>query len=58
MGINQRVADERYRSSGHSFIEIDSSTVNLNIYSYDLSKENEVINLVNQASNKSINETS
>ena len=32
--------------------------MNLNITSFDLSKENEVINLVNQANNKSANETS
>ena len=32
--------------------------MNLSITSFDLSKENEVINLVNQANNKSANETS
>ena len=39
----------RYRSFSHSLSESDSSTVNLDI-SCDLSKENEVLNLVNQAS--------
>ena len=58
MDINQCIADERYRSSNHSSTETASSTVNLNISFCDLSKENKVINLVNQASNKSINETS
>ena len=38
--------------------EADSSTMNLSISSSDLYKKNEVLNLVNQASNKSINETS
>ena len=36
----------------------DSSTMNLSISSRDLSKEHEVLNLVYQASNKSINVTS
>ena len=49
--------DERYQSSSHSLTETDSSTMNLSI-SCDPSEENEVINLVNQASNKSIIETS
>ena len=40
----------RYRSFSHSLSESDSSTVNLDISSGDLSKENEVLNLVNQAS--------
>ena len=52
------IVDERYRSSSHSLTETDSSTLNLSITSLDLSKESEVINLLNQANNKSINETS
>ena len=48
------IVDERYRSSSHSLTEIYSSTMNLSITSFDLSKENEVINLVNQTNNKSI----
>ena len=39
----------RYRSFSHSLSESHSSTVNLDI-SFDLSKENEVLNLGNQAS--------
>ena len=59
MDINKRIiVDERYRSSSHSLTETDSSTLNLSITSFDLSKESEVINLLNQANNKSINETS
>ena len=59
MDINKNIiVDERYRSSSHSLTETDSSTLNLSITSLDLSKESEVINLLNQANNKSINETS
>ena len=59
MDINKRIiVDEKYRSSSHSLTETDSSTLNLSITSLDLSKESEVINLLNQANNKSINETS
>ena len=58
MDINKSIVDERYRSSSHSLTETDSSTMNLSISSCDLSKENEVINLVNEANNNSINETS
>ena len=47
-----------YRSSVHSLTKTDSSTMDLSISSCDLSKEHEVLNLVNQASNKSINVTS
>ena len=56
--INNSIVDERYRSSSHSLTETDSFTMILSISSCDLSTENEVINLVNQANNKSINETS
>ena len=59
MGINKSIiADERYRSSSHSLTKTDSSTMNLSITSFDLSKKNEVINLVNQANKKSTDETS
>ena len=57
MDINQSILDERYRSPIHSLTKTDSSTVNLSI-SCDLSKEHEVLNLVNQTSGMSINETS
>ena len=58
MDINQNILDETYRSPIHSLTKNDSSTMNLSISSCDLSKEHEVLNLVNQASNKSINVTS
>ena len=58
MEINESIVDERYRSSSHSLTGTDFFTMNLSIYSCDLSKENEVLNLINQASNKSINKTS
>ena len=58
MDINQSILDETYRSPIHSLTKNDSSTMNLSISSCDLSKEHEVLNLVNQASNKSINVTS
>ena len=59
MDINKSIiVDERYRSSSHSLTETDSSTMNLSITSFDLSKESEVINLVNQAKNKSTDGTS
>ena len=50
--------DETVRSSSQSLAETYSSAMNLSISSRDLSKENEVLYLVNQASHKSINETS
>ena len=44
MDINKNiVVDKRYRRSSHSLTETNSSTMNLSISSYDLSKENEVI---------------
>ena len=52
------MTEETYRSPIHSLTKTDSSTMDLNISSCDLSKEHEVLNLVNQASNKSINVTS
>ena len=58
MDINQSILDETYRSPIHILTKTDSSTMDLNISSCDLSKEHEVLNLVNQASNKSINVTS
>ena len=58
MDINQSIVDERHRSSSHSSTETDSSSMNLSKSFCDLSKENKVINLVNQVSNKSMNETS
>ena len=58
MDINQRILDETYRSPIHSLTKTESSTMDLSISSCDLSKEHEVLNLVNQASNKSINVTS
>ena len=58
MDINQNILDETYRSPIHSFTKTDSSTIDLSISSCDLSKEHEVSNLVNQASNKFINVTS
>ena len=39
-------------------LKTDSSTMDLSISSCDLSKEHKVLNLINQASNKSINVTS
>ena len=57
MNINISIVDERYRSSSHSLTETESS-MNLSISSCDLSKGNKVINLANQANNKSVNETS
>ena len=59
MDVNKSIiVDEKYRSSSHSLTETDSSTMNLSITPFDLSKESEVINIVNQANNKSIKETS
>ena len=55
--INKSIVDEKYRSSCHSLTETDPSTMNLSIYSCNLSKEYEALNLVNEASNKFINET-
>ena len=57
MEINQKVVDVRYRSSSYRLKESDSSTINWDISSCDITKDNEVIHLVNQASSKSINET-
>ena len=56
--INQSILNETYLSPIHSLTKTDSSTMDLSISSCDLSKEHEVLNLVNQASNKSINVTS
>ena len=56
--INQSMVGERYQSSSHSLTETDFSAMNLSISFCDLSKENELLNLVNQPSNKSIDETS
>ena len=58
MDINQSILDETYRSPIHSLTKTDSSTMDLSISSCDLSKEHEVLNLVIQASNKSINVSS
>ena len=58
MAMNNSIVDERYQSSSHCLTETDSSTISLSISSCDLSKENKVINLVNQANNMSINENS
>ena len=58
MDINQSILDERYRNPIHSLTKTDSSTMDLSISSCDLSEEHKVLNLVNQASNKSINVTS
>ena len=58
MDINQSILDETYRSPIHSLTKTDSSTMDLSISSCDLSKEHEVLNLVNQTSSKSINATS
>ena len=58
MEKNQSILDKTYQSPIHSLTKTDSSTMDLNISSCDLSKEHEVLNLVNQASNKSINVTS
>ena len=58
MDINQSILDERYRNPIHSLTKTDSSTMDLSISSCDLSEEQEVLNLVNQASNKPINVTS
>ena len=55
--INKSIVDEKYRSSSHSLTETDPSTMNLSIYSCNLSKEYEALNLVIEASNKFINET-
>ena len=49
VGINNNIADERYRSSSHCLTKTDSSTTTLSICSCDLSKENKIINLVNEA---------
>ena len=58
MDINQSIVDERYRNSSYNLPETDPFTINLSISSCDLSKENEVLNSVNQDSDKPINETS
>ena len=58
MDINNSIVDERYQSFSHCFTETDFSTMSLSISSCDLSTENKVINLVNQANNESINENS
>ena len=58
MDINQSIEDKGYPSSSHSLSETESSTMSLSISSCNLSEEDEVLSLVNQASDKSINETS
>ena len=58
MDINNSIVVERYQSSSHCLTETDFSTMSSSISSCDLSTENKVINLVNQANNKSINENS
>ena len=58
MDISQSIVDERVRSSSHSLAETHSSTITLSISFGDLSKENEKLYLVNQAGDRSINETS
>ena len=55
--INKSIVDEKYRNSNHSLTESDPSTMNLSIYSCNHSKEYKALNLVNEASNKSFNET-
>ena len=55
--INQSIVDERYPSSSHSLTETHFSTINLSISFCDPFKENEVLNLGNQANSKPINET-
>ena len=56
--INQSILNQTYLIPIHSSTKTDSSTMNLSISSGDLSKEHEVLNLVNQASNNSINVSS
>ena len=56
--MNQSILNETYLSPIHSLTKTDSSTMDLSISSCDLSKEDKVLNLVNQTSNKSINVTS
>ena len=48
--INQSIVDESSQNSSHSLPETDSSTMNLSIATCDISKENEVSNLVDQIS--------
>ena len=55
--INQSIVDERHWSSSHSLAETYSSTMNSSISSCNLSKENKVLSLVNQARDNSIDET-
>ena len=55
--VCQSILNETYLSPIHSLTKTDSSTMDLSISSCDLSKEHKVLNLVNQASNKSINVT-
>ena len=58
MDIHNSIGDERYQSSSHCLTETDFSTMSLSLPSCDLSTENKVINVVNQANNVSINENS
>ena len=44
--INQSIVDESSQNSSHSLPETDSSTMNLGIATCDISKENEVSNLI------------
>ena len=46
--INQSIVDESSQNCSHSLPETDSSTMNLSIATCDISKENEVSNLVDQ----------
>ena len=55
--ISQSILDRRYRNPIHSLAKTDSSAMDLSISSCDLSEEHEVLNLLNHASNKSINVT-
>ena len=57
MDINKSVVDKKYQNCGHNLLETDFSTVNSRISSYDLSLQNKVLIYVNQARDKSINET-
>ena len=58
MEKNQSILDKTYQSPIHSLTKTDSSTLDLNISSSGLSKEHKVLNLANQASNKSIHVSS
>ena len=55
---NQSIIDKRYRYYRHSPPGTDSSAMKLSISSCALSKEDKVLNFVNQSSDKFINGTS